>query len=194
MNTRKTTVTAICLSLSCSLQLFGQGITTLICQGNQTNSIQITAQQSVQIKSYWDSLLVNHASNPSAVNIQSGTTTISLPASSLIRNTTPGNNIYANYYTPDLMIAGPATVSLATTSYKNGITELSQAILTLDVEPVPFPPGKTLTLGANSGNAQVTMETSTDLVNWTSAVNGQLYTNSPTARFFRINLQINAGP
>ncbi len=35
---------------------------------------------------------------------------------------------------------------------------------------------------------------STDLVNWTPAVNGQVYTNSPDARFFRIKLDANASP
>src|SRR5205085_9205467 len=51
-----------------------------------------------------------------------------------------------------------------------------------------FPPDKTAVVGAYSGNVQVTMEISTDLVNWTSATNGLVYTNSPAARFFRIKL------
>jgi len=65
---------------------------------------------------------------------------------------------------------------------------------TVDIQPGPFPPGRTVTVGAYSGNVRVTMEMSTDLVNWTPAVNASLYTNSPDARFFRIQLVTNASP
>ena len=84
--------------------------------------------------------------------------------------------------------SGPATIQLQGNIYGPGF-------VTVDVEPGPFPPGKTLTVGANSGNVQVTMQMSTDLVNWTPAVNGMVYTNSPGARFFRIQMVTNAqGP
>ncbi|SPE61801.1 hypothetical protein SBV1_770009 [Verrucomicrobia bacterium] len=54
-------------------------------------------------------------------------------------------------------------------------------LLNLDQLLPPFPPGKAVTVGAYSGNVQVTMQISTDLANWTSAVNGAVYTNSPDA-------------
>jgi len=88
-------------------------------------------------------------------------------------------NIPAN-----LTIAGPATIQLQE-------TYIDPVFVTFDVVPGPFPPGKTMTVGANSGNVQVTMENSTDLVNWTPAVNGAVYTNSPDARFFRIKMVTN---
>ncbi len=181
MNTRKSITIGLCITLLCSAQLFGQGITTLICQGLQTNQVQITAQQSAQIKSFWDGAVSAGVGSVSIVRIQSGANLIDMSAKNLIRTG------WAN--TPDFMIAGPATISLITQGGDNG-----QAILTLDVEPAPFPPGKTVTIGANSGNVQVTMEMSTDLVNWTPAVNGMVYTNSPDARFFRIKLQTNVSP
>jgi hypothetical protein len=84
-----------------------------------------------------------------------------------------------------LVFSGPATIQLQGDGY-------GAALATVDVEPGPFPPGKTLTVGANSGNVQVTMQMSTDLVNWTTAVNGMVYTNTPDARFFRIQLITNA--
>jgi hypothetical protein len=65
---------------------------------------------------------------------------------------------------------------------------------TIDIQPAAFPPDKTAVVGAFSGNVQVTMEISTDLVNWTSATNGLIYTNSPAARFFRLKLVTNATP
>ena len=84
-----------------------------------------------------------------------------------------------------LTFSGPATIQLQGDGY-------SSSLVTVDVEPGPFPPGKALTVGAYSGNVQVTLQMSTDLVNWTTAVNGMVYTNSPDARFFRIQLVTNA--
>lgn len=83
-----------------------------------------------------------------------------------------------------LVFSGPATIQLQGDGY-------GAALATVDVEPGLFPPGKTATIGANSGNVQVTMQMSTDLVNWTPAVNGMIYTNTPDARFFRIQLLTN---
>jgi hypothetical protein len=84
----------------------------------------------------------------------------------------------------NVTFSGPATIQLQGNVY-------GPAFATVEVEPGPFPPGKTLAVGANSGNVQVTMQVSTDLVNWTPAVNGTVYTNSPDARFFRIQVITN---
>lgn len=90
---------------------------------------------------------------------------------------------------PGSVLAGPATIQLTQLSgYTPG------AFATISVEPGPFPPGQTAVVGAYTGNVQVTMQVSTDLVNWTTATNGQVYTNSPTARFFRIQLATNVTP
>jgi hypothetical protein len=188
MNATRSIVTAICLIAACSPLLFGQGITTLICQGNQTNQVQITSSQYARIKSYWDYQANAGNGWSSFVRIQSGANTIDMPAKGLIHisgGTTPQG------YTPDFTIAGPATISLIT---QGPGSSGNPAILTLDIEPGPYPPGRAVTVGAYSGNVQVTMEMSTDLVNWTPAVNAQVYTNSPDARFFRIKLQTNATP
>lgn len=171
----------VCLFALCK-GAFAQGITTLICQGNQTNQVQITSLQSAKVKSYWDYEAATLDGGPSFVRIQSGTNVIDLKARSL----TPSGN--GGAYTPGFTISGPATISLITQGSP------SKGILTLDIEPAPFPPGKAVTVGAYSGNVQVTMEMSTDLVNWTPAVNAMVYTNSPDARFFRIKLVTNASP
>src|ERR1700734_2960050 len=52
---------------------------------------------------------------------------------------------------------GPATIQL--------INSYGPAFTTVDIEPGPFPPGKTLTVEEKSGKVQVTMQMSTDLVN-----------------------------
>lgn len=87
-----------------------------------------------------------------------------------------------------LTISGPATLQVQSPAIG------AVGFATFDIEPGPFPPGKAVTIGAYSGNVKVTMEPSTDLVNWTAAVNGQVYTNSPIAQFFRITLVTNASP
>ena len=182
MNAIKTIAVVVCSTLFCSAQLFGQGITTLICQGTQTNQVQITSSQTAKVKTYWDFAVETGNGVYSSMRIQSGTNVIDMPPRSLVPNGNGGS------YTPDFIIAGPATISLITPS------DGAKAILTLDIEPGPYPPGRAVTVGAYSGNVQVTMEMSTDLVNWTPAVNAQVYTNSPDARFFRIKLATNATP
>ena len=86
-----------------------------------------------------------------------------------------------------VVIAGPAMIQIVS-GYASG------GFATFCVEPGPFPPGRAVTVGAFSGNVQVTMQMSTDLVNWTTATNALVYTNSPDARFFRIQLNTNPSP
>ena len=188
MNATKSITAAVCATLFCSAPLFGQGITTLICQGGLSSAVQITASQTARIKSYWDSYVGNNGQLArSIIQIQSGTNSIQMSGSGLLAN---GSGDYGVGAVP-FEITGPATISLITSANNSPV---DQAILTLDIEPGPYPPGRTAVVGSNSGNVQVTMQISTDLVNWTTAVNGQVYTNSPIAAFFRIQLIPNASP
>ncbi|MGH7950466.1 MAG: hypothetical protein ACREFE_00885 [Limisphaerales bacterium] len=86
----------------------------------------------------------------------------------------------------NLVFSGPATIQLQGNVYNS-------AYATIEVKPqqLPVPPNQTVTVGSSAGNVQVTMLTSTDLINWTPAVNGMVYTNTPDARFFRIQLLTN---
>lgn len=92
-------------------------------------------------------------------------------------------------FSTPLIVAGPASVRISAPSCLE-----ARAIVTFDIQPSAFPPDKTLTLGAFSGNVKVTMEQSTDLVNWTPAQNEATYTNAPDARFFRIKMERNVPP
>ena len=87
-----------------------------------------------------------------------------------------------------LTISGPATIQLEAHP-----DAYYSTFATIEVKPqqLPVPPNQTVTVGSNAGNVQVTMLTSTDLINWTPAVNGMVYTNTPAARFFRIQLLTN---
>jgi len=133
-----------------------------------------------------NSAVITVASN-SCVTIK----TASVYSSATLLVTMQGVNFTFNLSFQDInnfTFTGPATLQLQGDSY-------APAFVTVDVEPGFFPPGKTATVGSYSGNVQVTMQMSTDLVNWTTATNGMTYTNSPDARFFRIQLITNAqGP
>ena len=81
-------------------------------------------------------------------------------------------------------VAGPATIKLVSFAF-----DTSKAMATVDITPSQFPPDRAVTVGPYSADMKVTMEMSTDLVNWTVAQNAAVYTNRPEARFFRIKLE-----
>lgn len=79
------------------------------------------------------------------------------------------------------IMKGPATVVL--------VGQLgTPAYLTLKIMPESFPPDKTVILPPGTNQVQVTLESSTNLVNWAAATNG-VYGSPNEARFFRIHLQ-----
>jgi hypothetical protein len=81
---------------------------------------------------------------------------------------------------PRFVIAGPATVSLVSPGSNPGIF----AFITVEVQPDLFPPDKTIVVPEGSG-ANIILESSTNLVNWSPAPPG-LYTNKTSNLFFRI--------
>ena len=81
-------------------------------------------------------------------------------------------------------VAGPATVRLVSLSSVD-----AKAMATVDITPSQYPPDRAVTVGPYSADMKVTMEMSTDLVNWAVAQNAAVYTNRPEARFFRIKLE-----
>jgi len=76
------------------------------------------------------------------------------------------------------IVAGPASIRLL-------LDGPGQAFLTVKVTPGPAPPDKAMIIPAGPGGAVITLECSTNLVNWTPASSG-VYTNLPAAKFFRI--------
>jgi hypothetical protein len=79
------------------------------------------------------------------------------------------------------VIKGPATFRLLAQSS-------TASYLTLKVMPESFPPDRTLILPPGTDQVQITLESSTNLVQWSSATNG-VYGSPDEARFFRIHLQ-----
>lgn len=80
-----------------------------------------------------------------------------------------------------LIIAGPASLTL-----KNSVS--FPAFVTVEVKTEAFPPDKTLIVPGDSNGANVILESSTDLVNWSSASPGA-YTNRTNNLFFRIRAE-----
>jgi hypothetical protein len=163
-------ISTIILLSVCKSAHAAQGLVTLTAQGpGASNEVQISSSQSLKLVSGYDT-----CSNAEAEIHKDGK-----------------RFVYAPHNPHPAIVAGPAVVRLvmSPTAPPGCIS-----FLTLDIQPAAFPPDKTVTVGAYSGNVQVTMEISTDLVNWTPAVNGMVYTNSPDARFFRIKLVTNATP
>lgn len=81
-----------------------------------------------------------------------------------------------------LTIAGPATFRLVAV-IPNGV-----ALCTIRVSPEAFQPDRTILLPPGTNQARVTLECSTNLVQWFAATNG-VYGPLPEAKFFRIKLE-----
>jgi hypothetical protein len=92
-----------------------------------------------------------------------------------------------NYYTQPiwdpLVVAGPATIRLAANGGR-------KVLSTFKVTPEPFPPDRTVIALPGTNQTAVTLECSTNLVDWVSATNG-VYGPMPEAKFFRIKAQKN---
>lgn len=101
------------------------------------------------------------------------------------------NDLNPNFssYVEHFIIVGPAQFDLVE---ETGDTTDS-VWLTLDIQPAQYPPDKAAVIGPHSGPMHVTMETSTDLINWGTATNDITYPDSEEARFFRIKLEKDVG-
>ena len=80
-----------------------------------------------------------------------------------------------------LVVAGPAVIRLSV--YGNSANRAG--LCTVRITPEAYPPDKAILVAPGSGGAIITLECSTNLVNWTTTTNG-VYTNLPAAKFFRI--------
>ena len=82
-------------------------------------------------------------------------------------------------FPPKIVIAGPAILKLTGPNFNPGF-----AFLTVEIQPDLFPPDKTLVVPQGSG-ANIILESSTNLVNWSPVPPG-LYTNQTANTFFRL--------
>lgn len=97
-----------------------------------------------------------------------------------------GSNFVDSFGYGDV-IPGPATLRLYFEN-RTGTTAAPRGRATFKITPVAFPPDKTFIIPDGTPGATVTLETSTNLLTWTTATNG-FYTGTNGAKFFRINAQ-----
>lgn len=76
-----------------------------------------------------------------------------------------------------IIVAGPAVIKVQ-----------GNMFCTFKVSPDVWSADKSITVAPGAGGARVALECSTDLVNWTASTNG-VYTNLPSAKFFRIKAE-----
>ena len=151
-----------------------EGLVTLTVHGSAanyvTNEVQIASYQQAVIKTYLaQDNLYSGGAGSSRLNIFKTGTFLEISPSNF-QGKAP------------ITIAGPATIQLVALN-------VGDAVATVDITPSSYPPDRAVTVGPYSADMKVTMEMSTDLVNWTVAQNAAVYTNRPEARFFRIKLE-----
>jgi hypothetical protein len=83
----------------------------------------------------------------------------------------------------NIVIAGPAVLRL----YHFGQNS-AKAFCTFEVRPVSFPPDRTLLVPPGTNRVAVSLESSTNLLQWIPATNG-IYGSPTDAMFFRIRAQ-----
>lgn len=82
-------------------------------------------------------------------------------------------------YLDPFIVAGPAVIQFIS---------VSPVLCTFRVTPEPFPPDRTIIVSPGTNRTEVTLECSTNLVQWSAATNG-IYGPMPEAKFFRIKVE-----
>lgn len=86
-------------------------------------------------------------------------------------------------------LVGPATISFYPSwTYDSGQKNSSATCFTVKITPPTYDVNKTLILPPGTNQVAIALETSTNLVNWSTATNG-VYGSPDEARFFRIHMQ-----
>jgi hypothetical protein len=85
-------------------------------------------------------------------------------------------------YRANPIIAGPARLV-----FRKYDQDQASFFATIEVTPESFPPDKTIVI-PEGGAANIALECSTNLIDWTTAPLG-VYTNQPTVKFFRLRAE-----
>ena len=174
MKTIITTLFALMLLCCSSMKSEGRFLTIMMTT-NTTNQITIEAYETVKVHTFHD-----------PPGLFSRLRILKDDANLTVFPGYVGSSSYqpisASFGT-SLVVAGPATLMFE--SVFGPRSPGSPAILTLEITPDSYPPDKAITLSPGPGGAAITLERSTNLLNWTSATNG-VYTNLNEATFFRI--------
>lgn len=88
---------------------------------------------------------------------------------------------------PAIVLTGPLEIHFYSTDY-TPCCGPGLAWLTIEILPETYAVDKAVTVGPGPGGAVVSLETSTNLLDWTAISTG-VYTNSPDAKFFRVSAE-----
>jgi hypothetical protein len=80
-----------------------------------------------------------------------------------------------------IIVQGPATMTFVSTSPPSN----GPGLVTLKIIPESYDPNKTIIVPPGTNQVQITLQVSTNLINWETATNG-IYGSPNTAQFFRI--------
>lgn len=178
---------ALLLAACCSPCQGASGAVTLECRRgtNYSATLVLSETETATVKSYLDSTM--NEDNPQLYD--GALVTIATTTGSGYVDAKLGLQNYGFFGSSrdpvSFKIAGPATIQLRPSPW---VRQDFWALLTVEVEPGFCAPDKAATIGPNAGTVGVAMETSTNLIQWSTATNGLVYTNSPSARFFRIKM------
>jgi len=166
-----------------------QQIVTLTVSGiGDSNSVAIASDQVATVKTYYDSATVqNYTSTASYMLITRGAFQLAHGRNARLFGGSTGVE-----YSPEIIIEGPAEISLISQTADPN----ANSMLTLEISPGQYPPGRSAVIGERDGPMKCTLEESTDLVNWTQSTSGQTHTltNANAKKFFRIKLEQDVGP
>lgn len=142
---------------------FGQArFVSLICEPGRTNALEIASGETAHLISF-------------GLAEESGTLGIERDG---LRWTWQPNYASLGVVKDPIIVAGPARFTLRS-SYQPG------GICTFRITPDAVSPTTTEVIPPGTGGAEVELQCSTNLVDWTTALSG-IYTNQPAAKFFRI--------
>jgi hypothetical protein len=135
--------------------------------------------------------VVATSGSPATVQIQQGETaelvsSVSSIKGGEVQTTFQNKNGGGGQWGFGIPVTGPATI---TASCARG----NSVIVTVKITPDSFDVNKTVTLLPGTNQVYITLESSTNLVNWADATNG-VYGSPDTARFFRIKMNTLASP
>ncbi len=96
---------------------------------------------------------------------------------------------YPGIRPPTHVIVGPAVIRITINDQVYPIGNQPPAFYcTFKITPEAFPPDRTILVPPGNNQSRITLECSTNLVDWSEATNG-VYGPLPEAKFFRIKLE-----
>lgn len=146
-----------------------------------TNSITIADYESAELISVLNTNLGSGEASLSTTSIRANKNGYSFILRASASRFVNGNNDAVAVSSVGDVVRGPATFQLSS------VSTYSAHGFTLKITPVSFPPNQTLIVPPGTNQVQISMESSTNLVNWITATNG-VYGSPNEARFFRLKM------